>query len=261
MALTINRNLPAMTGAASLSSTHQALQRNLQRMSSGKRITDEVSIESVDAAAKKRLNEITQESTALQTGINMIKTAEGGMDAQMDNLMKLRTMAVQASSDTLDDEQRQAFNQEAQELLKGIDTTAEETTFNEQKLLQGVSMSLTKNNALEIAASTTETLGIETLDLTSKESAQQALTTLDDALTKLNSNRSNLGAQTNKLTSALQDNQVTQAAMTADSAIRDADTATQMTNFVRSQILTQSAVAMLSQANSLPRMAMQLIGG
>ncbi|HJA78191.1 MAG TPA: flagellin, partial [Candidatus Desulfovibrio intestinavium] len=46
----------------------------------------------------------------------------------------------------------------------------------------------------------------------------------------------------------------------AESRIRDVDVATEMTNFVRNQVLTQSAVAMLSQANSMPQMALQLIG-
>ncbi len=73
--------------------------------------------------------------------------------------------------------------------------------------------------------------------------------------------RANLGALQNRLSNTVQNLQIqAENLQAAESQISDVDVATEMTNFVRSQILSQSAVAMLSQANSLPRMATQLLG-
>lgn len=101
----------------------------------------------------------------------------------------------------------------------------------------------------------TGAIGIET-----QEKAQQALTRIDDAIVRKDKIRAHLGALQNRLENTVS-NLTIQAdnLQSAESRISDADIATEMTNFIRNQILTQSAVAMLSQANSLPQMAMQLI--
>ena len=94
-----------------------------------------------------------------------------------------------------------------------------------------------------------------------QEDAQQALNALNDAIVQKDKTRAHLGALQNRLENTVS-NLTTQAEnlQAAESRISDVDVATEMTNFVRNQILTQSAVAMLSQANSMPQMAMQLIG-
>ena len=92
--------------------------------------------------------------------------------------------------------------------------------------------------------------------------AQATLDAVDNALRQINDVRASLGAITNRLENTVS-NLTTQAEnlQAAESRISDVDVATEMTKFVRNQILTQSSVAMLSQANSMPKMAMQLIGG
>ena len=74
--------------------------------------------------------------------------------------------------------------------------------------------------------------------------------------------RANLGSMQNRLENTITNLEIqAENLQAAESRISDVDVAQEMTEFVRNQILTQSAVAMLAQANSLPRMAMQLIGG
>lgn len=98
-------------------------------------------------------------------------------------------------------------------------------------------------------------------DIQTQEKAQQMLSKIDAAIVKKDKIRASLGALQNRLENTITNlNTQAENLQAAESRISDVDVATEMTNFVRNQILTQSAVAMLSQANSLPQMAMQLIG-
>jgi len=92
--------------------------------------------------------------------------------------------------------------------------------------------------------------------------AQAALNQINTAIISKDKIRAQLGATQNRLQNTIQ-NIALQAEnlQAAESRISDVDVATEMTQFVREQILTQAAVAMLAQANSLPKMAMQLIQG
>jgi len=113
-------------------------------------------------------------------------------------------------------------------------------------------------SALGVGMGTASTNGksISTQDL-----AQRALDQINKAIVSKDKIRANLGAMQNRLSNTVQNLQIqAENTQAAESQISDVDVATEMTQFVRSQILSQSAVAMLSQANSLPKMAMQLLG-
>lgn len=105
-------------------------------------------------------------------------------------------------------------------------------------------------------------LGFEDTRIETQDNAQKALTTINDAIIKKDEARAYYGAMQNRLENTISNLTIQAENLQAsESRISDVDVATEMTNFVRNQILTQSAVAMLSQANSMPQMAMQLIGG
>ena len=98
--------------------------------------------------------------------------------------------------------------------------------------------------------------------ISTQQGAQEALEALNSAITSKDNIRANLGALQNRLENTITNLQIqAENLQAAESQISDADVATEMTNFVRNQILTQSAVAMLSQANNLPQMALQLMQG
>jgi len=105
-------------------------------------------------------------------------------------------------------------------------------------------------------------LGLEGVSIETQNKAQQALTIINDAIITKDKARAYFGAMQNRLENTAA-NLAIQAENTqaAESRISDTDVATEMTVFVRNQILTQAAVSMLAQANSLPRMALELIGG
>ena len=97
--------------------------------------------------------------------------------------------------------------------------------------------------------------------IATQEDAQLALDAINNAVVEKDKIRAHLGATQNRLENTVTNLTIqSENLQNAESRIRDVDVATEMTNFVRNQVLTQSAVAMLSQANSMPQMAMQLIG-
>ncbi|WP_028574243.1 flagellin [Desulfonatronovibrio hydrogenovorans] len=123
---------------------------------------------------------------------------------------------------------------------------------------------------IAIGTSTASALGVgnqaaSTADghnISTQANAQKALDAIEQAIISKDKMRADLGALQNRLENTITNLQIqAENIQAAESRISDVDVATEMTEFVRQQILSQSAVAMLSQANNLPRMAMQLIGG
>jgi len=93
-----------------------------------------------------------------------------------------------------------------------------------------------------------------------QDDAQKALGVLDEAMVQVNNNRARFGAYQNRLENTISNIQIqAENLQAAESQISDTDVASEMTSFVKEQILTQAATAMLSQSNSMPKMALQLI--
>ena len=100
------------------------------------------------------------------------------------------------------------------------------------------------------------------MSISTQTQAQEALVTINNAIVSKDRIRASLGALQHRLENTVSNLQTqAETLQTAESRISDVDVALEMTQFVREQILTQSAVAMLSQANSMPKMAMQIISG
>ena len=104
-------------------------------------------------------------------------------------------------------------------------------------------------------------LGVDALDLTNLANAQNAITAIDAGLDILATDRATLGSKINELTAAVDNLSLTvENLSTANSQIRDADIARESAAFTKSNVLMQSGVAMLSQANTIPQMALKLLG-
>jgi flagellin len=107
----------------------------------------------------------------------------------------------------------------------------------------------------------TKSLGIDDALVVDQELAQKSITKIDNALNMVSSTRATIGAQINRLDYTITGLDVTRENLTAsESRIRDLDIASEMAEFTKQQILAQSSTAMLSQANQLPQMALQLLG-
>lgn len=292
----INHNQMATQVANTLTSHYGNLSNSVQRLSTGLRINSAAD----DAAGLAIRELMRTDIAALQQGvrnandaISLIQTADGALAVIDEKLIRMKELAEQAATGTYDSTQRLMIESEYQAMASEITRIANATDFNGIHLLNGNLSSDTHNGSdltatgkmkihfgsmndsaedyyyIQIGTSTASALGVgNQADKTSaaytvstQEAAQKALVGLNDAVVSKDKIRAHLGALQNRLENTIS-NLTTQSQnlQAAESRISDVDVATEMTAFVRNQILTQSAVAMLSQANSMPQMAMQLIG-
>ncbi len=264
----INHNQMATNVSNTLTSHYGNLQTSTQRLSSGLRVNS-----AADDAAGLAIRELMRtDIAALQQGvrnandaISLIQTADGALGIIDEKLVRMKELAEQAATGTYDSTQRLMIESEYQAMASEITRIANATDFNGIKLLDGNLSSSTHDGG----TSTASALGVgnqasatsDAYTVSTQEAAQKALVGLNNAVVSKDKIRAHLGALQNRLENTIS-NLTTQAEnlQAAESRISDVDVATEMTQFVRNQILTQSAVAMLSQANSMPQMAMQLIG-
>lgn len=293
----INHNQMATNVSNTLTSHYGNLQTSTQRLSSGLRVNSAAD----DAAGLAIRELMRTDIAALQQGvrnandaISLIQTADGALGIIDEKLVRMKELAEQAATGTYDSTQRLMIESEYQAMASEITRIANATDFNGIKLLDGNLSSSTHDGGkmtstgklkvhfgtandsaedyyyIQIGTSTASALGVgnqastrsDAYTVSTQEAAQKALVGLNNAVVSKDKIRAHLGALQNRLENTIS-NLTTQAEnlQAAESRISDVDVATEMTQFVRNQILSQSAVAMLSQANSLPQMAMQLIGG
>ena len=291
MSLVINHNLMAMNAARNLGSAYGQLATSTRRLSSGLRITT-----AADDAAGLAVRELMRSDIAgLHQGvrnandaISMIQTADGALSVIDEKLIRMKELAEQASTGTYTSAQRLIIDSEYQAMASEITRIANSTDFNGIYLLNGnlsgthdgsglVSSGMLKvhfgtgNDSaedyyyVEISTSTASALGVGLAagnSISTQALAQGSLSKIENAIVSKDKIRASLGALQNRLENTITTLEIqAENLQAAESRISDVDVATEMTEFVRTQILTQAAVAMLAQANSLPRMAMQLLGG
>lgn len=269
MGLGINTNVPGIVARRQATQSSNRLTDDLKQLSSALRInsaSDDAAGLAIAERFRTQIRQFNAEISALQSGISAIDTAEGGLDAQQDTIGRLRELALQASNGTLTDEQRQSINQEAQQLLQQIDSTAQNTTFNEIQPLSGpntqVVLDATGNTTVEFQESTVQSLGLDGLDLSTQAGAQSAINALDAASQGISSNRSSLGAQSNRLHSAIQSrDEASLNAQSAESRVRDLDLALATIERSRNQLLLRGALGALVQSNLVNQNAARLLGG
>jgi flagellin len=278
MGLRINTNVPALSSQRALSGTQALMQSNLRRLSSGERITragDDAAGLAISENLKAQIRGIRQSKRNAGDSISMIQTAEGGLSEISSILIRLRELAIQTSSDTVGDKERGFTNIEFQNLKEEIDRIARSSQFNGIKLLSGegglleFQVGINNDPFLDrltydttTANATIGSLGIGELDISSKLGSQMSLSNIDDAIVNINGMRANLGAKQNRLTSTINNLEINDENLSAaNSRIRDVDVASESSELTRNRILVQSGVAVLSQANQLPNIALKLIEG
>lgn len=267
MGMKINTSVPALNAQKKVTGAAKALQRNLQGMASGLRINQA----SDDAAGlqaaemfRTRVRQYTQEANSLQTGINVVQTADDALATQQEGVGRLRELATQAANGTLNDQQREALNQEAQQIIEQIGATGENTEFNGQKLLNGttgtVDLGTQGGEQVTLNESTTDTLGLNGFDLTTQGGAAAALDQLNTTGAQISQYRASLGAQENRFSRAIEINQTaTVNAQESEAMLRDLDVARATTEKSRNEMLLQQSLSALTQSNILPQSASRLL--
>jgi flagellin len=277
MGLRINTNVASINAQRNLSQTKTAMDKSLEQLSSGSRINkaaDDAAGLAVSENLKSQIRSLDQATRNANDGISLIQTAEGGLNEVSNMLIRLRELSIQAASDTIGNTERGFVNIETQQLKNEIQRLSQTTQYNGTKLLSGEGATLeiqvgANNNTFEdrvgydVAAQNTTigALGMDSIASDSKASAQESLAVIDTAITKVNSNRANLGALQNRLGSTINNLNVSVENLSAsNSRIRDVDVAKGTAELTKSSILAQSGVSVLSQANASSSAALKLIG-
>ncbi len=293
MSLIINHNLMSMNAARNLSTAYNNLGTSVQRLSSGLRVNtaaDDAAGLAVRELMRSDISALNQGVRNANDAISLIQTADGALGVIDEKLIRMKELAEQAATGTYTSTQRLVIDSEYQAMASEITRIANATDFNGIYLLNGnlsnpahdgsglVSTGQLKvhfgtaNDCAEdyyyirIGNATSSALGLglgagTPNSISTQSLAQASLTTIQNAIVSKDNIRANLGAMQNRLQNTITNLQVqSENLQSAESRISDVDVSLEMTEFVRQQILSQSAVAMLAQSNSLPRMALNLLG-
>ncbi|TWI61568.1 flagellin [Pseudoduganella lurida] len=240
----------------------------LQRLSSGLRINsakDDAAGLAISDRMTSRLRGLTQAGRNLNDGISLTQTAESAIGQLGDNFQRIRELAVQAANDTNNASDRDAIQQETNELVKENRRIVAVTRFNGIALLDGsfhgsIQASERAGDVIPIHIAAMFTAQEEDIDMGSHAGATAALKYIDGKLDFFNLQRASLGAMQNRLGRAY-DNASNAFTNLSDarSRILDTDYAAEAATLTRSQILQQAASAMLAQANSMPNQILTLL--
>ena len=271
MGLRINTNIAAINAGRILRQSTQALNKSLERLSSGLRI-NRAADDAAGLAIADGLDSVVRGTQVAQRnaqdGISLVQTAEGALAETTNALQRIRELAIQAASGTQSDNNRAALNGEVLQLLGQIDDIALNTQFN------GISvLSAPQTITIQSGAQTSQTLtilvtGAKTTDLkvsqvsvSSFGGAVAAISVIDEALKSVNNLRAMFGASQNRLEFTINTLAIQQEnSSSSESAIRDADIAQETIAFTRNQILVSAGTSVLAQANIIPQTALKLIG-
>ncbi len=280
----INHNISALVTQGSLYKANKAMGSSIEKLSTGLRInraSDDAAGLAISENLRTQIRGVNQAQRNAQDGIAALNVAEGAANEISDILQRMRELAVQSSNETLTDTERSYTNQEFSALINEIDRIAGVTNYNNQKLISSDADRFGEGSAgsalwidananrgvdsisVTIDTLTSESLNIETSthNLNTQTASVAAISALDSAISSVNSMRADIGAYVNRLEHAVNSLVISETNQTAaESQIRDVDFAVETSKFVKSQILSQSGTAMLSQANMVPQSVLSLLG-
>ncbi|HUW40980.1 MAG TPA: flagellin [Rectinemataceae bacterium] len=283
----INHNLSAMFAERSLQNTNQAIDKDMEKLSSGMRINragDDASGLAVSEKMRSQIRGLQRASKNAQDGISFIQVTEGYLQESQDIVQRLRELAVQSSNGVYTSEDRMMIQVETSQLVSEIDRIASHAQFNGLNLLtgrfarQGATNVVTGSMWFQVGANmdqrvqvfvgtmTAKALGVRNIgdnsiiSLETPDGSNRAIGTLDEALKRISKERANLGAYQNRLEYAIRGLDVGAENMqAAESRIRDTDMAKEMVAYTKNRVLAQAGNAMLAQANQKTQDVMALL--
>ena len=285
--MVINHNMSAMFSNRSLGVTNVALQKDMEKLSSGMKINragDDASGLAVSEKMRAQIRGLNRASRNATDGISFIQTTEGYLQETEDIVQRIRELAVQSSNGIYTEEDREMIQVEVSSLIAEVDRIASAAQFNGLNMLTGrndrptgennvtasmwlhIGANMDQRTQVYIGTMTAAALGIrnvgteEILTLATPDDANRAIGTLDESLKRINKQRADLGAYQNRLEKTVEGlNVAAENTQASESRIRDTDMAAQMVEFTKNQVLTQAGTAMLAQANSQSQTVLSLL--
>ncbi|MBM7698849.1 flagellin [Kurthia huakuii] len=232
-----------------------AASKALERLSTGYRINragDDPAGLAISEKMRAQINGLNMASKNIQDGISMVQTAEGALNETHSMLQRMRELSVQSANDTLTDDDRALIEVEFQELKKEVTRISTDTEFNTRKLLNGdnattplkIQVGANAGQTIDLTMNdmSADAIGLTDASIATRDEAESALSTLDEAIKKVSMERAQMGAYQNRMEHAYNVNVNTAENLTAaESRIRDADIAKEMMNFTKASILQQAA--------------------
>jgi flagellin len=284
----INHNMSALFAQRQQKLNSWALDKDMEKLSSGLRINragDDASGLAVSEKMRSQIRGLNRAEKNTLDGISFIQTTEGYLQESQDIIQRLRELAVQAANGIYSDEDRMQIQVEVSSLVDEVDRIASHAQFNGMNLLTGrfaretgenlvtasmwfhVGANMDQRVRVFIGTMTSEGLGLRQLaskqiiSVSSPDLANRAIGMLDEALKVVNKQRADLGAYQNRLEFTMKGLAIGAENMQAsESRIRDADMAYEMVQFTKDSILLQSSTAMLAHANLKTQSVLQLLG-
>ena len=285
VALALNTNLSSLNAQRHLENNRSQLGSSINRISSGRieGASDGVTELTLTENIRADVVALQQGSRNLNDGTALVKTAEGALNEIFGILQRLRSIASQSANGTIDDVERISTDLEYQASLQELDRIVATTEFNGTFLLDGTlaaSQPTADHNVLQLGVDSssenqfdlnnmlnltnvgTASLGLSGSNITSQGDAFQALNALTTSTDDLIQARGRVGTTQIRIMHAFDNLKVQEENLTAAvSTIRDADFAEELTSLTKNQLLVQSAVAMVGQANLNPQAALTLLEG
>ncbi len=286
MPLSLVTNTMAMRCRTYLDSSTSSLQTAMNRMASGYRINtakDDAAGYTIAASMGTKLSSYDVASNNTQIGNDLLSTLEENFDLINDHLERIRELTMQAANDTYSTDSKEAIEAEILARYNEITRVASSCEYNGFYLMDGSiggdlglqagiygdeSSRITMEAFLFEAATTSALIGRTDIDVLAQEcagldagtNAWDMLSIIDAAITNVASRVTQIGAIQNRLDSALSAIEVASENLTSSvSTIRDADIATESTNYIQAQIMQQAASTLLVTANQTPSIALDLL--
>jgi len=283
----INHNISAMYANRQLGVNSLAVDKSMEKLSSGMRVNragDDASGLAVSEKMRSQIRGLNQASKNAANGVSFIQTTEGYLQESSDILQRLRELSVQAANGIYTAEDRMQIQVEVSQLVDEIDRVASHAQFNGMNILTGrfarengenlvtasmwfhIGANMDQRERVYIGTMTAKGLGVkqvssdEILHLDDPDGANRSIGTLDAALKIVNKQRADLGAYQNRLEMAVRGIDIgSENLQAAESRIRDTDMASEMVEYTKNRILIQASSAMLAQANQKTASVLQLL--
>ncbi|QTQ14185.1 flagellin [Treponema parvum] len=283
--MVINHNMSAMYANRTLGVSYNEISGNIEKLSSGEKINragDDASGLAVSEKMRSQIRGLNQASRNISNGVSFIQATEGYLQETTDILQRIRELAVQSANGIYSDEDRMQIQVEVSQLVSEVDRIASQAQFNGMNILTGsfasdsasgrimqfqIGANVDQNARVFIGTMTAQALGLKGvqgadggISISTPDMANMAINSVDQALLIVSKQRADLGAYQNRFEMAANGvNVAAENLQAAESLIRDTDMASEMVNFAKNQILTQSGTAMLAQANSQSQSVLALL--
>ena len=278
--MVVQHNLSAMNTSRQMNSVSSAMSKSTEKLSSGYKINragDDAAGLSISEKMRSQIRGLNKAASNAQDGISLVQVAEGALNETHSILQRMNELATQAANDTNTSVDRDAIQQELNQLTSEIDRIQSTTQFNSMNLLDGTFSS--KQLKLQVGALSGQSIGVSiakmsasklgladnagkvSLKVSAFSTAGAAMKTIQAAIKTVSDTRSKLGAIQNRLEHTINNlNTTSENTQAAESRIRDTDMASEMVEYSKNNILAQAGQSMLAQANQQTQGVLSLLG-